>query len=213
MLSALLGLIAPPRCALCELGCDSRERLCGRCAATLAGAGPRLSFVPGLDAAWSAASYEGVARQLVVRLKFGGRLPLAGCAARLIAERAPAELLVGVIVPVPPAPIRRRWRGFDPAEAIATALASQAGLPIDRCLSRSQGSRQVGRPRADRLANPPRVSLVGQSPEHALLVDDVVTTGATLGACARALRAGGSGRVVAVTFARSEALGAGAQAA
>jgi ComF family protein len=203
MLSQLLSLLVPPRCALCARGCSSREQLCEACESRLNRLGPRPAAIPGVDHAWSAAPYDGAARQLVAALKFAARLSLARRAAEAIAARAPAELLAGSIVPVPAAPWRRRWRGFDPAEAIAAALAVEAGLPIYRCLRRSQGRRQVGRPRTQRLADPPRVQVVGSPPGHALLVDDVLTTGATLGACARALRARGAERVTALTFARS----------
>ena len=89
------------------------------------------------------------------------------------------------------------------SEEIAAALGVQTGLRLALCLRRSQGRRQVGRPRAERLASPPSVRLGGAPPSAAVLVDDVVTTGATLGACAWALRSGGCGRVVALTFARS----------
>jgi predicted amidophosphoribosyltransferase len=203
MLAELLGLVAPPRCALCARECGVREDLCERCESRLQGLAAGSTPVPGLDEAWSAAPYEGVARDLVVALKFAARLRLARRAGVVIAERAPVDLLQGVIVPVPPAPARRRRRGFDAAEEIAAALGVQTGLPLGLCLRRSQGRRQVGRPRAERLASPPRVRLAGPPPAAAVLVDDVVTTGATLGACAWALRSGGCGRVVALTFARS----------
>jgi ComF family protein len=203
MLAELLALVAPPRCALCARDCGTREQLCQRCETELGGLAPCSTWVPGLDAAWSAAPYEGVARDLVVALKFAARLPLARRAGAVIAERAPPDLLDGVIVPVPAAPRRRRRRGFDTAEAIAAALAVETGRPLERRLRRSQGRRQVGRPRSERLASPPRVRLAGRPPTAAVLVDDVVTTGATIGACARALRFGGCARVVALTFARS----------
>jgi predicted amidophosphoribosyltransferase len=203
MLAELLGLVVPPRCAVCGRECGLREQLCEGCESGLRGLAPCSTVVPGLDTTWSAAPYEGIARDLVVALKFGGRLPLARRAAAVIAERAPPGLLEGVIVPVPPAPARRRWRGFDAAETIAAALSVEMGLPLGLCLRRSQGRRQVGRPRSERLAAPPQVRLAGPQPAAVVLVDDVVTTGATIGACARALRSGGSQRVVALTFARS----------
>ena len=180
-----------------------RAVLCEICESGLRGLAPCLTAIPGLDATWSAAPYEGVVRHLVVALKFKARLPLAKRAGAVIAERAPANLLEGTIVPVPPAPARRRWRGFDAAEAIAAALSAEVALPMAPCMRRSQGRRQVGRRRAARLASPPRVRLAKSPPSTAVLVDDVVTTGATIAACARALRSGGCGRVVALTFARS----------
>ena len=203
MLAELLGLVVPPRCALCGRECGLREQLCDRCESGLGGLAPCSTAVPALDATWSAAPYEGIARDLVVALKFSARLPLARRAAAVIAERAPTGLLEGVIVPVPAAPGRRRWRGFDAAERIAAALSVETGLPLGLCLRRSQGRRQVGRPRSERLAAPPQVRLAAPPPSAAVLVDDVVTTGATIGACARALRSGGTDRVVAVTLARS----------
>jgi ComF family protein len=203
MLATLLGLIAPPRCALCARPCDSRQQLCRGCEHGLARLTPRWARIPGIDAAWSAAPYDSVARELVVALKFAARLPLASRAGVLIAARAPADLLEGTIVPVPPAPVRRRWRGFDPAEEIAAGLAAEAGLAIAPCLRRPQGRRQVGRRRSERLADPPKVRLVAAAPDRAVVVDDVITTGATLAACARALRSGGCSRVVALTLARS----------
>jgi predicted amidophosphoribosyltransferase len=107
------------------------------------------------------------------------------------------------VVPVPPGPWRWRWRGFDPAEEIAIAVAENTGLAFSPCLRRGRGRRQVGRRRWQRLADPPLVWTIAAAPPNALLVDDVWTTGATLAACARALRAGGSRRVVALTLARA----------
>jgi predicted amidophosphoribosyltransferase len=163
----------------------------------LLGKGP-----PGLDRAWSSAPYDHVARDLVAALKFRRLLPVADLMADRIQWRAPAHMLSGTIVPVPPAPARLRRRGFDPAGELAAALAERLGSPLEECLRRRGGRRQVGRRRGERLGQPPRVEATGTAPRSAMLVDDVLTTGATLTACAQALRAAGAARVVAVTFAR-----------
>ncbi|MDQ3725330.1 MAG: ComF family protein, partial [Actinomycetota bacterium] len=92
--------------------------------------------------------------------------------------------------------------GFDPAGELAAALAARLEAPLSCCLERRGRGRQVGRRRAERVGHPPRIHSTGAAPRSALLVDDVLTTGATLTACAGALRAAGASRVVAVTFAR-----------
>ena len=206
---ALAGLIAPPRCGVCALACELDEPICKACAADLARSRGRFLSVPSADVAWSATSYEDTAQRLVSALKFAGRLPLAGAAAEAIGESIPAGLAAGAIVPVPPAPQRRRNRGFDPTALIASALASRLSLPYMPCLTRTDGPRQVGRARRVRLADAPRITATVPSPEIATVIDDVTTTGATLTACATALRNGGSARVIAITFARTPGLAPG----
>ena len=190
-------------CAACGRSCRSDAVLCTRCSRRLAEAEPLSGSGPaGLDRAWSSASHEDVARNLVAALKFRRLLPVAELIADRIAWLAPAGLLSGAVVPVPTATLRVARRGFDPAAEIAAALAARTGAEVVPCLLRSGGSRQVGRRRAQRIGHPPRVRPRGEVPRSAILVDDVLTTGATLSACARALRGAGAVRVVAVTFTR-----------
>lgn len=202
-LHALAGGLIPSLCATCGRGCRPGAMLCNRCARRLAdaeplsGAGP-----PGLDRVWSSASHEDVARDLVAALKFRRLLPVAETMAERIQWLGPASLLSGTLVPVPTARLRSLARGFDPATEIAAALAERTGLPLSVCLNRSGSARQVGRRRAQRIGQPPHVQLREEAPRSAVLVDDVLTTGATLSACARALRGGGAIRVVAITFTR-----------
>jgi predicted amidophosphoribosyltransferase len=144
-----------------------------------------------------------VARQIVHGLKYARRLALAEVGAEAMLAALPEHIDPGTVVPVPAGPWRWRWRGFDPAEELALAVAWRARLPLVGCLRRAGGRRQVGRRRAERLADPPRVWATSECPRDALLVDDVWTTGATLTACARALREGGCRHVVALTLAHA----------
>jgi predicted amidophosphoribosyltransferase len=173
------------------------------------------------DSAWAAVAYDGAARDAMHALKFAAARPLADVMAAQIAANAPPALLGSgpvsgegsgagsrggpTLVAVPPHPLRRRARGFDPAELIATALARRTGLPLRRALRRSAAdSRQLGASRADRR-DPGRLHFAarGPAPQRVLLVDDVHTTGATLSACAQALRDAGAHSVGAITWART----------
>jgi len=165
--------------------------------------------MPGLRAA---APYRlaGPAAELVRSLKYGRWVRLADPMGAAMASAA--RRLGGgnrpVLVPVPIAPARRRERGFNQAEALARGLARATGWSILTALERSQSrGHQVGRSRGARLQAVRGLFAVGPSVDPAagpaLLVDDVVTTGATAIACLEALEEGGFARVGVVTFARA----------
>jgi predicted amidophosphoribosyltransferase len=197
------SLLAPPLCAVCGRGCRVDAVLCTRCSRSLGSARPVSAGGPqGIDRVWSSAPHEGVARALVGALKFRRLLPVAEVMAERMHWLVPEHLLGGAVVSVPSAPARQRRRGFDPAGELAAALATRLRSEPVACLARRGSGHQVGRRRADRIGHPPRIEAIAEAPRSVLLIDDVLTTGATLTACAAALRPAGAQRVVALTFTR-----------
>jgi ComF family protein len=154
-------------------------------------------------------------RAVVHAFKYGGHQTLATALAARLADHPHLRLdAVDLVVPVPLHPWRRVVRGFNQAERIARHL----GVPVARVLARRQWtSSQAGLPADARGRNvrdaftiAPRLTARGRRALRAelaharvLLVDDVVTTGATLSACARILREAGAGEVRAATIART----------
>jgi predicted amidophosphoribosyltransferase len=201
--SALAALV-PSRCICCRapLGAEDRSGpLCPRCGCEVGLAAPVRLRADGIDGGLAALPYRGAGRRLVAALKFSCLRPAAELGAELIAARAPASLLDGPLVPVPSMPLRRARRGIDPPLELARALAPRCGMPVLPMLRRRDLGHQRGRRRAERLARPPSMVAAGPAPERAVLLDDVVTTGATVDACARALREAGARRVAVVAIA------------
>jgi predicted amidophosphoribosyltransferase len=207
----MLGaLLAPPLCWSCSGPAQRGVALCPACRRALRFlprdpvvlAGGRVA---GGVRVWAPVAYEGPGRDLVRGLKFRGALSLADEMAALVVATAPDRFLRGLLVPVPLHSARLRRRGFNQAAAFAAAIATRTGLAVSDCLRRDGGGPpQVGRGRQARLAGPAgSIEACGRAPGCALVVDDVVTTGGTLAACAAALRDAGTAEVAAVAFART----------
>jgi ComF family protein len=218
-LGRLLDLLLPPACAGCGLPGPAAcrdclasleplpEPLCGGCGAPVPLAVPRCPACRGgLAGARQAVAYSGAAPALVAALKDGRRRALAPVLADRIAATVPAPRAGAVLVPVPLGPRRQAARGFNQSLLIARELARRWRLPVAEPLARvreeaaQRGASATARSRQAAGAFAP----AGRDPvpSHAVLIDDVHTTGATLADCARALRAAGTRTVGAACFAR-----------
>lgn len=164
---------------------------------------PALADPFGVDACLALLSYEGPGRELVARLKYRnhrGALPgLARAMAALVADPG----AVDVVTWAPTTAARRRQRGFDQAELLARATARHLRRPCRRLLVRLPGPAQTGRLLAERRGGP-RFRARRRLPNSSvLIVDDVITSGATVAAAAGALRQAGAATVVALAAART----------
>jgi ComF family protein len=209
-----LERIAPPCCRLCGLpfeafaagGVMSEAAVLG---GSLCGACRRQR--PPWAYARAAARYGDCAREALHAFKFGGRRALAAPLGDLLAELGPALPLtaVDVVVPVPLHPRRERERGFTQSWLLARRLAAAWGLTAraDVLARRVATAAQTELGAAARRLNV-RDAFTVRRPElvagrHVLLVDDILTTGATAAECVAALRSGGAATVGVVTVARA----------
>lgn len=227
LVSVLAGTFLPAACGRCGAPLDERaaagvcercwraiERHCGelcpRCGRPeLATPGPCLGCrdaPPPWNAAHSVGPYAGPLRDLILLLKHGRRDELAPPLAGLLEEtfRAAGWPQPAAVVAVPMHWWRRLRRGFNQAELLARALAARLGVPNCAPLRRRAAAPQVGRVRSDRLRLSARAFKVLRPVRGSvILVDDVLTTGATAAACTRTLRQAGASEVRILTLART----------
>jgi ComF family protein len=169
----------------------------GRCALCRSG-------LRGFDAAYSFGAYEGVLRDLIHLLKYGRVRTLAGPLSGLLAQALPRDEVFDATVPVPLYWLRRMKRGFNQSELLARGLARRTGIPMLKALGRVRPTpTQAGLSNSARRQNVAKAfrsqSVQGK---RILLIDDVMTTGATAAACALALKQAGARRVALLTVAR-----------
>lgn len=208
-LGRLLNLLYPPKCPFCgALSPGGEVSLCPRCEQALPWAEGTFS-AQGFDSGVFVLYYEGAVRESLLRYKFGGCSGYAGVYGPLLAQRI-AEGLGGrfdLISYVPVSRWRRATRGYDQSELLARAVARCYGvLPVATLHKRRQNRTQSQLHSADaRRANVSGVYMpVGPerfAGQRVLLIDDIVTTGATLSEAARTLRAAGAADVVCAALA------------
>jgi predicted amidophosphoribosyltransferase len=196
----LLAALLPGRCP----GCGARaEPVCDACAAAMPAAPPGR-VVPGVSRSVAAFAYEGVARELVARVKYRNeRVAVRWLAVRLARSWCLRPVAFDTITWVPASARRRAARGVDHGALLARAVGRELGASATPLLRRDTGPPQTGRPAAERRAGPGLHATTDLDGRVVLVVDDVVTTGGTLAAAARALRACGARDVLAASVART----------
>jgi predicted amidophosphoribosyltransferase len=161
--------------------------------------------VPGAERVLAAWAYEGGARTLVLELKLeGARVAATALVDAMRDAVARSGIAAEVVTWVPGRASDIRRRGFDHAEVLARGLAAAVGLPAVQLLHRAAAARdQASLSRRERRRNLVGVFRSRECDRHVLLVDDLLTTGATAGACVSALRAGGARSVEVVVACRA----------
>jgi ComF family protein len=187
---------------VCCVACGARGApVCTECGHDLAPARPTPP--PAFVDDWFALyEYDGVARELVARIKYRNARAILPTFATTLARHARERWDVDAVTWAPTTRAHRHDRGFDHAQLLARAVAKHLDRPARNFLTRTTQHPQTGRPQRDRQRGV-AFEVTKRTPPTVLLVDDVATSGATLRAAARALRVGGARHVFAATIART----------
>ncbi len=191
-------------CAPCQRDMPLNRSCCARCALPLPlptdACGECLRKSPPWHSAWVPFRYDWPFDRLESRFKFGRDLAAGRCLSTLWLQQARPDDLPEAIAPVPLSTQRLRQRGYNQASELAEPLAKALNVPMlrhvmqrTRATSPQTELSRLGRRRNVRGAF--EVQWGADLPTHVALVDDVMTTGATLAACARCLRKAGVKRI------------------
>jgi len=208
----LLELLFPPKCILCGKLLKKEETdLCGDCRIHTPSYPARKRKPQFLDSFAAVWYYEEYPRKSILRYKFGGKRSYASAYGRILAMKLMSEYPQGFdcLTWVPVSPFRRFSRGYDQVELLAKATARELGCPQIPMLRKiKHNRRQSGlASEAQRRANVVGVYRIQNAQQihgkRILLLDDILTTGATAGECARMLRTAGAEEVHCAALAAS----------
>lgn len=201
--------ITPNRYGLCDdCKLEINDNYCVRCGRHKVGIGDYCDECAKMplyfDEARSAVNYDGNAKDLIRRLKYGNAVYLVNTLSQYMLDVLLfSDWQADCITFVPMHKSRQKKRGYNQAERLAYALADRVDLPCKRLLEKTKKTiNQARLDRAERLETiKGSFSIIGECPEHVILVDDVMTTGATVNECSKMLKSGGAKVVYVLTFA------------
>jgi len=226
----VLSLVFPFRCVLCDekVPAASAWSLCADCASALLDTADRALLLErcsscgkpiisengrcmrcrtteySFNSVYPLFRYDGDARSLILAYKSRKRRSLAGFLALLVAKSLENRFPGRLIVPVPPRRGKQRRKGWDQVEDIVRVLEQRHGIAVSRILARGDGREQKSLNLHDRRLNiKGTIKLLAGScvPDQVVLLDDILTTGATLSECAAVLKAAGASQVDACVLA------------
>lgn len=186
-----------PRCGEPYVSPIAGDHLCPPCERRL----------PAFDRAMSACRYDGVIAEAIHLFKYGKKIGLGRPLGALLSEHLPRDVSADLVIPIPLHSRRLRAREYNQSLILAEVVARRRRIPLAvSVLKRTVDTRpQIGLKRSERRANVRGAFAAesrGLAGKRVLLIDDVYTTGATAGECAKALKSGGAESVVVATLAR-----------
>lgn len=213
MLQKIFSLFFPPRCVLCHSFLQKGQQdFCHKCrkdVPTCEKSNFRFSFLAGWTAVWY---YKDTVRQSLLRYKFSGRRSYAPAYGRALAMKLQAAKMTDfdILTWIPVSSLRRLRRGYDQVALLVDAVGLELGVPPCRTLKKfrhtppQSGIKDVYRRRANVLGVYKPVNPENIRGKRILLLDDVITTGATASECARVLLTAGAKEVYCAALAVSE---------
>ena len=210
ILNRICAVLFPPRCIMCHRLLPE-VTVCHTCRSALAEhAAVHVDAPPFVFEAYAPFYYEGAVRRAIIRLKFNRAAAYAAPLAELMRECLEEHLLgrFDLITWVPISKKRLRQRGYDQSLLIAKCLADWFSIPLVSTLTKV---RDTPRQSTRNSASERRANVLGvYAPTNAdfqqkniLLIDDVLTTGATISECARTLKCAGAGKIFVLTTAKT----------
>jgi ComF family protein len=210
ILDAIFALFFPPKCVLCAKILEKEETdLCHSCRAEISECGKSKRAIPFIESWLALWYYEGKVRSSLLRYKFGGRRGYAKIYGRLLAMKLLRDdpVCFDMLTYTPISRLRKFRRGYDQVQLLAEAMAAELGTEVVPTLKKirhnppQSGIGDAAHRRANVMGVYEAVDPARFAGKRLLLLDDIITTGATASECARVLLTAGAKEVICAAIA------------